>query len=90
MALSAHAETNELDASRQKDVTRLVVATSLGNALEWFDISVYAYFAAYQRTKPSPRTRLKCSPNPALRPPLVRAIMVPLPVPASQETAQSA
>jgi len=28
-------------------VAKLVVATSLGNALEWFDISVYAYFAAY-------------------------------------------
>lgn len=47
MALSAHAEANELDASRQTSVTRLVVATSLGNALEWFDISVYAFFAVY-------------------------------------------
>jgi MHS family proline/betaine transporter-like MFS transporter len=47
MAVLAHAETNEVDASRQKNVTRLVVATSLGNALEWFDISVYAYFAVY-------------------------------------------
>jgi MHS family proline/betaine transporter-like MFS transporter len=47
MALSAHAETSELDASRERNVTRLVVATSLGNALEWFDISVYAYFAVY-------------------------------------------
>src|ERR1700757_3423041 len=47
MALSAHAETSELDASRERNVTRLVAATSLGNALEWFDISVYAYFAIY-------------------------------------------
>jgi MHS family proline/betaine transporter-like MFS transporter len=47
MAISAHADSNELDVSRQKSLTRLVVATSLGNALEWFDISVYAYFAAY-------------------------------------------
>src|SRR6201996_9713413 len=47
MALSAHIDSNELDAPRQKNVTKLVVATSLGNALEWFDISVYAYFAAY-------------------------------------------
>lgn len=47
MAISAHADSNELDTSRQKSLTRLVVATSLGNALEWFDISVYAYFAAY-------------------------------------------
>src|SRR6201993_3480311 len=47
MALSAHPETSELDASRERNVTRLVAATSLGNALEWFDISVYAYFAIY-------------------------------------------
>jgi MHS family proline/betaine transporter-like MFS transporter len=47
MALSAHAETSELDTSRERNVTRLVVATSLGNALEWFDISVYAFFAVY-------------------------------------------
>jgi MHS family proline/betaine transporter-like MFS transporter len=31
----------------KKNVVKLVVATSLGNALEWFDISVYAYFAVY-------------------------------------------
>ena len=31
----------------KKNVIKLVVATSLGNALEWFDISVYAYFAVY-------------------------------------------
>jgi len=47
MAISARADSNELDVSRQKSLTRLVVATSLGNALEWFDISVYAYFAVY-------------------------------------------
>ena len=46
MAL-AHAEAPDLAPSRGKNVTRLVVATSLGNALEWFDISVYAYFAVY-------------------------------------------
>jgi MHS family proline/betaine transporter-like MFS transporter len=44
MAL-AHAP--DLVPSRGKHITRLVVATSLGNALEWFDISVYAYFAVY-------------------------------------------
>jgi MHS family proline/betaine transporter-like MFS transporter len=44
MALSVQADT-ELAQSREKNITRLVVATSLGNALEWFDISVYAYFA---------------------------------------------
>ena len=47
MAISAHADSNELDAAQGKNLTKLVVATSLGNALEWFDISVYAYFAAY-------------------------------------------
>src|ERR1700751_691201 len=43
----AHAEAPDVTPSRDKNVTRLVVATSLGNALEWFDISVYAYFAVY-------------------------------------------
>jgi MHS family proline/betaine transporter-like MFS transporter len=46
MAL-AHAEAPIVSPTRGKNVTRLVVATSLGNALEWFDISVYAYFAVY-------------------------------------------
>jgi MHS family proline/betaine transporter-like MFS transporter len=46
MAL-AHAEGSRIAPSRGKNVTKLVIATSLGNALEWFDISVYAYFAVY-------------------------------------------
>jgi len=46
MAL-VHADTPDLARARGKNVTKLVVATSLGNALEWFDISVYAYFAVY-------------------------------------------
>jgi MFS family permease len=46
MAL-VHADTPDLALARGKNVTKLVVATSLGNALEWFDISVYAYFAVY-------------------------------------------
>src|SRR5215813_7565481 len=46
MAMSAHADSPGL-APPPKNVTKLVVATSLGNALEWFDISVYAYFAVY-------------------------------------------
>src|ERR1700730_7160219 len=33
--------------SERKDITRLIVATSVGNALEWYDISVYGYFAVY-------------------------------------------
>ena len=49
MALSVQADTEQLARSREKNVTKLVVATSLGNALEWFDISVYAYFAVYRR-----------------------------------------
>jgi MHS family proline/betaine transporter-like MFS transporter len=48
MAVSAEAVLGEVAPSRaKKNVTRLIVATSLGNALEWFDISVYAYFAVY-------------------------------------------
>ena len=31
----------------RKNVTKLIVATSVGNALEWYDISVYGYFAVY-------------------------------------------
>src|SRR6516225_1651412 len=47
MAVSAETELTQAAASPRKNVTRLIVATSLGNALEWFDISVYAYFAVY-------------------------------------------
>jgi MFS transporter, MHS family, proline/betaine transporter len=46
MAL-AHADAPDVGPAGGKNVTRLVIATSLGNALEWFDISVYAYFAVY-------------------------------------------
>jgi MHS family proline/betaine transporter-like MFS transporter len=31
----------------KKNITRLVAATSIGNALEWYDITVYGYFAVY-------------------------------------------
>jgi MFS transporter, MHS family, proline/betaine transporter len=34
-------------AGPKKDITKLVVATSVGNALEWYDIAVYGYFAVY-------------------------------------------
>ncbi len=47
MTVLAPAEGMPQTASEKKNVTRLVVATSLGNALEWFDISVYAFFAVY-------------------------------------------
>jgi len=33
--------------SRNKPIARLVIATSVGNALEWYDIAVYGYFAVY-------------------------------------------
>jgi MFS transporter, MHS family, proline/betaine transporter len=46
MAL-AHADAPDISPSRGGNIARLVIATSLGNALEWFDISVYAYFAVY-------------------------------------------
>jgi MFS transporter, MHS family, proline/betaine transporter len=33
--------------SEKKNITKLIVATSIGNALEWYDIAVYGYFAVY-------------------------------------------
>jgi MFS transporter, MHS family, proline/betaine transporter len=47
MAVSAEAEVGGIAQTPHQNIARLVVATSLGNALEWFDISVYAYFAVY-------------------------------------------
>jgi MHS family proline/betaine transporter-like MFS transporter len=47
MAFSA-AEGREVSSvTKQRDVTKLIVATSIGNALEWYDIAVYGYFAIY-------------------------------------------
>ena len=34
-------------AAAKKNITKLIVATSIGNALEWYDIAVYGYFAVY-------------------------------------------
>jgi MHS family proline/betaine transporter-like MFS transporter len=45
MALSAPATLP--DVAREKSFTKLVVAVSIGNALEWYDISSYGYFAIY-------------------------------------------
>jgi MHS family proline/betaine transporter-like MFS transporter len=45
MARSAPAALS--DVSREKSFTKLVVAISIGNALEWYDISSYGYFAIY-------------------------------------------
>jgi len=49
MTVSAPAELPGMSraGSEQKDITRLIVATSIGNALEWYDIAVYGYFAVY-------------------------------------------
>src|SRR5260221_11872474 len=33
--------------SQNKPIAKLVIATSIGNALEWYDIAVYGYFAVY-------------------------------------------
>ena len=33
--------------SQGKPIVKLVIATSVGNALEWYDIAVYGYFAVY-------------------------------------------
>jgi len=44
MTVSAPVELSGMSraGSEQKDITRLIVATSIGNALEWYDIAVYA------------------------------------------------
>jgi MHS family proline/betaine transporter-like MFS transporter len=49
MAMSAPVTADVVDQKSfdKKSFTRLIVATSIGNALEWYDISVYAYFAVY-------------------------------------------
>jgi MFS transporter, MHS family, proline/betaine transporter len=48
MTVLASAEVPQApDASGEKSITRLIVATSIGNALEWYDITVYGYFAIY-------------------------------------------
>jgi MFS transporter, MHS family, proline/betaine transporter len=48
MAVSAKMALQENAASQaRKNATRVVLATSLGNALEWFDIAIYGFFAVY-------------------------------------------
>ena len=49
MAVSASAELPRMSqaGTEKKNITRLIVATSIGNALEWYDITVYGYFAVY-------------------------------------------
>jgi MHS family proline/betaine transporter-like MFS transporter len=48
MSVSAPVElSGTAKAGAEKNITRLIVATSIGNALEWYDITVYGYFAVY-------------------------------------------
>src|ERR1700733_6780397 len=48
MSVSASAELSEAaKAGGEKSIARLIVATSIGNALEWYDITIYGYFAIY-------------------------------------------
>jgi MHS family proline/betaine transporter-like MFS transporter len=48
MSVSAPAELSEAtEAGSEKNITKLIVATSIGNALEWYDITIYGYFAVY-------------------------------------------
>src|ERR1700679_3273648 len=48
MTVSASAEISEAaKAGGETSITRLIVATSIGNALEWYDITIYGYFAIY-------------------------------------------
>src|SRR5271170_1502416 len=48
MTVSASAEiSGAAKAGGEKSIVRLIVATSIGNALEWYDITVYGYFAIY-------------------------------------------
>src|ERR1700688_2963477 len=49
MTVSAPAELPELSQAipQRQGLTKVIVATSIGNALEWYDISSYGYFATY-------------------------------------------
>ena len=48
MSVSVPAELSEVSKGvGEKNITKLIVATSIGNALEWYDIIVYGYFAVY-------------------------------------------
>src|ERR1700742_1053787 len=47
MSASVSAESKPVAAAGEKSITRLIVATSIGNALEWYDITIYGYFAVY-------------------------------------------
>ena len=59
MALSAAEGRDVSSVPKQQDVTKLIIATSIGNALEWYDIAVYGYFAIYVCRKPSSRMTIR-------------------------------
>ena len=57
MTVSAPAGLSEPStAGAEKSITRLIVATSIGNAPEWYDITVYGYFASMFRGRSSRTT----------------------------------
>src|ERR1700723_1215786 len=48
MSVSASAELSDATkAGSEKSIVRLIAAVSIGNALEWYDIAIYGYFAVY-------------------------------------------
>jgi MHS family proline/betaine transporter-like MFS transporter len=49
MTSSAEADSSAVSPAqaKAKPIAKLVVATSIGNALEWYDIAIYGYFAVY-------------------------------------------
>jgi MHS family proline/betaine transporter-like MFS transporter len=42
-----HSQSSGSPARRPLSLTQIVIATSAGNALEWFDIAIYGFFAIY-------------------------------------------
>jgi MHS family proline/betaine transporter-like MFS transporter len=48
MTVSAPVELSGVSqATQRKNITGLIAAVSIGNALEWYDIAIYGYFAVY-------------------------------------------
>ncbi|WP_274570969.1 MFS transporter [Neisseria leonii] len=39
--------TSQTDTAKEKSAGKVVAAASIGNALEWYDFSIFAFFAAY-------------------------------------------
>ena len=46
MSTDTAAMQQPLDAAQSHNIARLIVATSIGNALEFYDLVVYGYFAS--------------------------------------------